>query len=239
MRRGASTFMFLSRGVHAHTHAHTHINMHTYTHTRAYSLTCAGGIYADTHGSVHQNLPTYTHLRPLLDHPIWRLEASQKTTHLQRQREGETQGGRRGEEWAGVLEEEGRAPHIRKRNGGGRQGEGDLWCVVMPQLPICFFRHLFILIGHSVLSSVDSVVPSLLPNNGPITGWDCHCLTVLSTLGCFGRLFPLRLCGYAKAPLMSLVVLRFEVESVVQHLKIWLWLRVQSLSEEVYSRAVI
>lgn len=38
---------------------------------------------------------------------------------------------------------------------------------------------------------------------------------------------------------MSLVVLRFEVESVVQHLKIWLWLRVQSLSEEVYSRAVI
>lgn len=26
---------------------------------------------------------------------------------------------------------------------------------------------------------------------------------------------------------------------MVQHLKIWLWLRVQSLSEEVYSRAVI
>lgn len=44
---------------------------------------------------------------------------------------------------------------------------------------------------------------------GPITGWDCHCLTVQSTLGRFRCLFPLRLCGFA-AVLLERQGLRFE-----------------------------
>lgn len=44
---------------------------------------------------------------------------------------------------------------------------------------------------------------------GPITGWDCHCLTVQSTLSRFRRLFPLRLCGFAAVWLVR-QELRFE-----------------------------
>jgi len=52
----------------------------------------------------------------------------------------------------------------------GEREKGNLCCGLMPQLPIWFFRHLFILISRPVFSSVDSAVPSLPPNDGSITG---------------------------------------------------------------------
>lgn len=167
--------------------------------------TCAGGINAHSHCSVHPNLLAYTHtlLQPLLDHPIWRLEATLKTKHLQRLSGGESdmEGGKGG---VGGCCWKRRGEHANGAKGmkEGERGGRNLWCVMMPQLPIWFFRHLFTLIGRSVLSSVDSAVSSLPPNNGPITGWKCHCLTALNTLGC---LFPLKLHGCVEVPFMGLL----------------------------------
>lgn len=47
--------------------------------------------------------------------------------------------------------------------GGGGGGEKISDVVEMPQLPIWFFRHLFIVMGHFVLPSAGSAAP---PNNG-------------------------------------------------------------------------
>lgn len=53
----------------------------------------------------------------------------------------------------------------RESGGGGGEGGGKKISDVfeMPQLPIWFFRHLFIVMGHFVLSSASSAAP---PNNG-------------------------------------------------------------------------
>lgn len=193
-----------------HQHARFHHWLCSDTHMHIYPCvcilhTCAGGINAHSHCSVHPNLLAYTHtlLQPLLDHPIWRLEATLKTKHLQRLSGGESdmEGGKGG---VGGCCWKRRGEHANGAKGmkEGERGGRNLWCVMMPQLPIWFFRHLFTLIGRSVLSSVDSAVSSLPPNNGPITGWKCHCLTALNTLGC---LFPLKLHGCVEVPFMGLL----------------------------------
>lgn len=89
--------------------------MHKHTNMRSYdtvnTLTCAGGIYADTHRCL--KMCRRAHWGTLLDHPIWRLEPTQKTKHLQRQRGRET----------GRVVCVGGAPHKRKGSGRWRGGE--------------------------------------------------------------------------------------------------------------------
>lgn len=52
------------------------------------------------------------------------------------------------------------------RKGGAEGKEGNLCCIVMPQLPIWLFRHLFFLIGCSVSTPVDSAVFVFFPTTG-------------------------------------------------------------------------
>lgn len=142
--------------------------MHTHTHTHAYSLTCAEGIYSQHTWFTASKLALVHTLTAIIRSRYLKIRGnSENKASSKAEREGETVG----EELGGCDGREG-AHHQRKRKGvrERERGKGNLRCVEMPQLLIWLFRHLFILIGRSVLSSVDAVVPSLLPNNGPVSG---------------------------------------------------------------------
>lgn len=164
-------------------------NTHMHSHSWSHAAWRVQGASTLTHIVQCFKFCPHEHWGTLLVHPFWRLEAAQKTKHLQRQG-----GGRLAEE--GGWWKKGGHP---TRTGSGREREKEkclmCWC------SSCWFDSSSTYLSQSVALNYP-LLTLWFSNNWPITGWDCHCARVPSTLKRITRLFPLRICSSEELQLM-------------------------------------